>query len=154
MSVIVVTRIGVAVAIGMAAQVGICDQAIANDGLPFRVSAARQYVDQHRTDRIIVRLKDDVDAVLFQAFGVVTQMRGDRVRSLSSAAIMDLTPVRHTGSGAHVMRLQRAMPPAEVASIVERLKADPSVAHAEVDHRRFPQLVPSAHCAPSKPWHR
>ncbi len=143
MSVIAVTRIGVAVAIGTAAIVGTCDQAIANDGLPLRVSAARQYVDQHGTDRIIVRLKDDADAGLLQAFGVVTQMGADRVRSLSSAAIMDLTPVRRTGSGAHVMRLHRAMLPAEVASIVERLKADPSVAHAEVDHRRFPQLVPS-----------
>ncbi|MFN0302754.1 MAG: S8 family peptidase [Burkholderiales bacterium] len=143
MSVIAVTRIGVAVAIGTAAQVGICDHAIANDGLPFKISAARQYVDQHGTDRIIVRLKDDTGAMLFQVFGVVTQMGADRVRSLSSAAIMDLTPVRRTGSGAHVMRLQRAMAPADVASIVERLKADPSVAHAEVDHRRFPQLVPS-----------
>lgn len=143
MSIIAVTRIGVAVAIGTAALAGTCDQAIANDGLPLRVSAARPYVDQHDTDRIIVRLKDDADAVLLQAFGVVTQMGADRVRSLSSAAIMDLTPVRRTGSGAHVMRLHRAMPPAEVASIVERLQADPAVAHAEVDHRRFPQLVPS-----------
>ena len=138
-------RIGIAVALRATAPImGLaCGLAIASDSLPFRTGAARQYVEQHHTDRIILRLKNDADPLPFQALAAAPAMGADRVRSLSIAAIIELTPVRRTGSGGHVMRLPYAMAPADVAAIVDRLKADPSVAHVEIDQRRFPLLVPN-----------
>jgi serine protease len=76
-----------------------------------------------RTDRLIVRLRDDVP-------GGDTSLDG-----LALPAQIPLRPVRRTLDGAHVLHLGRALNAADVRAIARRLARDPRVAHAEPDYR-------------------
>lgn len=89
------------------------------------------------TDRLIVRLADWADAEPGQP------MSESRARSLGTMARTRIDPLRRMSGGAHVVRLTHAMPLAEVEAVAARLIADPAVAHAEPDRRKFPLLAPS-----------
>jgi serine protease len=96
------------------------------------------------TDRIIIRLHDSHDEEQPGASGKrVRPMSAERSRTLGVTGRTLLTPVRRMGSGAQVVRLTHDMPLADVEAIVERLKRDPAVAHAEPDRRKQPLLVPT-----------
>jgi serine protease len=127
------------------------------DSLPLRVGAAKPRLTVlNSTDRLIVRFKDEVEtdskagnsasasADRVKAATLRSQpMSGERQSALSAAARMHLAPVRRTGGGAHVVRMPQNMLLEDAETIIERIKQDPSVAHAEVDRRRLPLLVPS-----------
>jgi len=110
-----------------------------SDGLPLaetRTPTPGATAAAATTDRIIVRLRERADT------GGST-MSDERVQALSGMAGMTMTPVRVTGSGAHVMRLPVEMGTSDLRSMLERLMQDPSVEHAEPDRRVMPQLVPT-----------
>ncbi len=117
----------------------------ANDSSPPKKAPLKRMMTAiNTTDRIIVRLHDthDEEGVLPAAIRA-RPMSADRSRSLSIAARTTLTPIRRTGSGAQVVGLTHDMELSAVEAIVERLKKDPAVAHAEPDRRKMPLTVPT-----------
>ncbi|MFM9881838.1 MAG: S8 family peptidase [Burkholderiales bacterium] len=117
----------------------------ANDSSPPKKGPPKRTMTSlNTTDRIIVRLHDthDEEGVLPAAVRS-HPMSADRSRSLSITARTTLTPIRRTGSGAQVVRLNHDMELSAVEAIVARLQMDPAVAHAEPDRRKLPLAVPT-----------
>ena len=119
--------------------------AIGNDApAPKKGPAKRSMSALDTTDRIIIRLHDAYDDEGTQPAATrARRMTLERSRWLSTTARTTLTPLRRSGSGAHIVRLNHEMELGAVEAIVERLKRDPTVAHVQVDRRRFPMTVPT-----------
>lgn len=86
------------------------------------------------TDRIMVRMN---------ATGGTPLAVASRVATLRKAAGIDLRPLRTLANDVLVLRLPNPISVTQAEAIVARLRADPSVAHAEVDRRLHPMRFPN-----------
>jgi serine protease len=65
------------------------------------------------------------------------------VRSLSQRTGIAVSRSRQLTPSMHVVFLQRIFYGADVDAVLEQLRADPSVAFADVDERRYPHVIPN-----------
>jgi serine protease len=75
----------------------------------------------------------------------ITQAQTSRV---DVAALLQRTGIATSGSrqfapGMHVLFLDKPLYGADVAAVLDKLRADPAVAFADIDQRRYPQVVPN-----------
>jgi serine protease len=98
------------------------------------------------TDRIIVKYRNSATTLAPNARFArpdAQQMRGIE-EAANSVAGTRVTPLRRTGLGAHVLKLERAMAMTDVRRIVERIKQnDPNVEYAEPDRILKPLFTPN-----------
>lgn len=91
------------------------------------------------TDRLVVRLKNPAPT----PGGKRQALSAGHARALGARAAIDVAPVRVTADGAHVLRLPGPLAPADLAAVIARLAADPTVAHVEPDYRLAPASAPT-----------
>ena len=65
------------------------------------------------------------------------------VRSLSQRTGIDVSRSRQLTPSMHVVFLQKIFYGADVDAVLKQLRADPSVAFADVDERRYPHVMPN-----------
>ena len=94
------------------------------------------------TDRIIVKLKSAYRTAALRNQPVRT-MALETVGALSSRAGIPLRAVRPMSDDAHVLALPQAYRDEQVQSVVDRLRADPTVEYAYVDVRDRLMAVPN-----------
>jgi serine protease len=131
-------------ALAGAAQAGMSVAAVDN-GL---VSPARAT----STDRLIISYRDastadSRDTGLLRAVAVAPQSlqaRLSAVNTMLSARGIQARVLRQMGTGAHVFKLDKAVPNAELLRMASELKAsDPNIAYAEPDRKMYPLFVPN-----------
>ena len=96
---------------------------------------------QHSTDRLIVKLRDDAEA-----------LQPARLDELSKVAGVSLSVLRRTANGAYVLRTRAKMAHALAQVLAERLHFRPDVMYAEVDVLLEPQRTPNDSLFSSQ-WH-
>jgi len=102
-----------------------------------RPGAVVRAASEPRVDKLIVKLRAPRAAV--QALAA----DDDRVLAMGKRAGMALTPLRPVAGGAHVLRLDRALPPAEARAAAARIAQDPAVEYAEPNVRFRIARVPT-----------
>ncbi len=104
------------------------------------------------TDRLIVAYRDAAetdaaDARVLRARAVDTDAMTQRVGRLNTALGVrgaQARVLRQTGTGAHVFKLDRALPQADLERLAAELKAsDANIAYAEPDRKMYPMLTPN-----------
>ena len=105
------------------------------------------------SDRLIIKYRDASQIVLRggQALQQARELPGEQLaqrvgaaRRLASAKGLDLQLVRQTGVGAHVFKLDRALPRAELQRLAAQLKAgDPTIDYAEPDLKMYALATPN-----------
>ncbi len=104
------------------------------------------------TDRLIVAYRDAAetdaaDARVLRARAVDTDAMTQRVGRLNTALGVrgaQARVLRQTGTGAHVFKLDRALPHADLERLASELKAsDANIAYAEPDRKMYPMLTPN-----------
>jgi serine protease len=99
-------------------------------GPPQPIPAAASIVDT--TDRLIVRLRDPLDADPAARIAEIATRNGEGLRRLRGMS----------GYG-HVLQLQRMVSRSAAVELARRVAADPAVAFAEADLRMVPMRVPN-----------
>jgi serine protease len=104
------------------------------------------------TDRLIVSYRDaavadTTDARVLRARSVDAQALSNRLGVLNAALAVrgaQARLLRQTGTGAHVFKLDRALPQADLERLAAELKAgDANIAYAEPDRKMYPMFVPN-----------
>ncbi|MFG6456845.1 S8 family peptidase [Roseateles sp. BYS96W] len=104
------------------------------------------------TDRLIIAYRDaaetdTADARVLRARSVETDAMTQRVGRLNTALGVrgaQARVLRQTGTGAHVFKLDRALPHADLERLAAELKAsDANIAYAEPDRKMYPMLTPN-----------
>ncbi len=104
------------------------------------------------TDRLIIAYRDaaetdTADARVLRARAVDTDAMTQRVGRLNTALGVrgaQARVLRQTGTGAHVFKLDRALPQADLERLAAELKAsDANIAYAEPDRKMYPMLTPN-----------
>jgi len=104
------------------------------------------------TDRLIIAYRDaaeadTTDARVLRARSVDTDAMTQRVGRLNTALGVrgaQARVLRQTGTGAHVFKLDRALPHADLARLAAELKAsDANIVYAEPDRKMYPMLTPN-----------
>lgn len=104
------------------------------------------------TDRLIISYRDasvvdSRDTGLLRAIAVAPQSleaRLSAVNTMLSARGIQARVLRQMGTGAHVFKLDKAVPHAELQRMINDLKAsDPNIAYAEPDRKMYPLFTPN-----------
>ncbi len=104
------------------------------------------------TDRLIIAYRDAAetdaaDARVLRARSVDTDAMTQRTGRLNTALGVrgaQARVLRQTGTGAHVFKLDRALPQADLERLAAELKAsDANIAYAEPDRKMYPMLTPN-----------
>jgi serine protease len=88
------------------------------------------------TDQIIVKWRDD-------ALALMADPATQRASKLSSAAGVSIQHKRRSTSDTEVFKLARPMNRADIKTVLDRLNADPAVAFAVADERRWAHATPT-----------
>ncbi|MFN5048122.1 S8 family serine peptidase, partial [Roseateles sp.] len=110
-------------------------------------------VQSSDTDRLIVKYFDASEAAMEDGRKVIRaraldanalNQRVDRAKQLAAQRGLQLSLVRQSGLGSHVLSLDRALPLAEVEALAARIKAeDATVEYAEPDRKMYALLTPN-----------
>lgn len=104
------------------------------------------------TDRLIVAYRDAAEAVVsspgvMRARAVEATAMASRMGQINSALSLrgaQARLLRQTGTGAHVFKLDKSMPHADLQRLAAELKAgDPNIAYAEPDRKMYPLFTPN-----------
>jgi serine protease len=104
------------------------------------------------TDRLIVSYRDASqadakDATVLRAVGVAANALDARLSTVNSALALrgaKARLLRQMGTGAHIYKLDKALPHGEMQSLADQLKAaDPNIAYAEPDRKMYPMFTPN-----------
>jgi serine protease len=105
-----------------------------------------------QTDRLIVGYRDAAEADtadnrVLRARSVDATALSGRLGSINAALALrgaQARMLRQTGTGAHVFKLDRALPNGELERLAAELKAsDANIAYAEPDRKMYPLLTPN-----------
>ena len=98
------------------------------------------------TDQIIVKWRSG-------SLAVMADPATQRASKLSAAAGVSIQHKRSSTSDTEVFKLSRTMNAAELASVLDRLNADPAVAYAVADQRRWAQATTPTDPLFSQQWY-
>lgn len=88
------------------------------------------------SDQIIVKWRKG-------SMALMADPAAQRASKLSGAAGVSIQHKRSSSADTEVFKLSRAMNPTEMAAVLDSLNADPAVAFAVADQRRWAQLLPT-----------
>jgi len=95
-------------------------------------TTSRSVAASDSTDRLIVKLRDPAERDPDRRIDEIGGRAGER-----------LSRLRAMSGGSHVVRLSRALAPADARAVARRLSLDPAVAFAEPDARMYPLATPN-----------
>ncbi len=139
-------------ALSLAATLALAVAASAQAGSP-ALAELGQPMAEAQTDRLIVKYRDASQQVLERGQLVARAAtldkalldgRVEQARGLAAQAGLQLALLRQTGVGAHVMKLDRALPETELRALAAKLKAsDATIEYVEPDRKMYALLTPN-----------
>lgn len=118
----------------------------AHAGMPLTTVAAAAAARDPQTDRMIVKYRDgSVASTAMTTAQSSAKTYSEAVRGRLGAEMgLAMNTLRINGLGAHVLKLNRHMPHADLYALAAKMKAeDPSIEYAEPDRKMYTMLTPN-----------